>query len=358
MAPRRVLVVAQAFKETLAPAEVARAVAGAARAARLEPAVLVGSDGGDGLLEALSPQLTRRTTHSCEDPLGRALEAEVGWLDERTAVVESRLACGLGLLRPGERDPLVTTTRGVGMLIGEAVGAGAETVYVGLGGSATMDGGLGMARAWGWRARDVAGVELPEGGGALADLARLDPGRRPEARLVGLCDVRNPLTGPRGAGVYAAQKGADAAAERRLAAGLERLAELALEEGRAGLEGLAGAGAAGGLGFGLLFFGAGRLEAGAAWVLDRLGVDELLRGADMVVVGEGAFDGTSLEGKLTGEVLRRAAAAAVPVLLLAPSAAEVPGDVLVESGGGLWTAQELGRRAARGIERAVRLWAL
>jgi glycerate kinase len=354
-AGRRVVVVAQAFKETLPMAQVAAALAAGVRAAGGKPVVLGGSDGGDGLLEALEPRLARRTSYSTEDPLRSPISAEIGWLDDETAVVESRLACGLSLLEPGERAPLQTTTRGVGLLIREAAAAGARRVYVGLGGSATMDGGAGMARAWGWIPRDAAGRELAEGGGALADLAEFVPGTRPGTELVGLCDVRNPLTGEAGARVYAVQKGASPDEVERLARGLERLVAVAAAEGKGSLADVPGAGAAGGLGFGLLLFGGGALRPGADWVLQAVGFGEALERTALVVVAEGAFDSTSLEGKLTGEVLRRAAEARVPALLLAPRASAVPEGVLVESGGGVWSASDLERRAAQATVRALRL---
>jgi glycerate kinase len=347
------LVVAQAFKETLTPEQVAEALSGAVRGAGLDPIVVRGSDGGDGLLDALDGSLQRRTAHAATDPLGRPIRVEVGSLDSESAVIESRLVCGLALLAIPERNPLHTSTRGLGSLIAEVASAGARSVYVGLGGSATMDGGVGMARAWGFVPRAASGKELDEGGGALSELERIDGGEPPAARIVGLCDVRSPLVGPQGARLYARQKGATPDAENRLEAGLRRLVEVTAGQELAGQD---GAGAAGGLGFGLLHFGAGELVAGAPWVLERLGFDELLQGAAMVVTGEGAFDRTSLEGKLTGEVLSRARAADVPAVLLAPQAADVPGGgVVVESGGGRWSAADLARRAHSGIARALRL---
>ncbi len=354
---RRVVVVAQAFKETLPVAEVAAALAAAVGAAGAEAVVLWGSDGGDGLLDAIGSRLLRRTVHPAEDPLRRPVSAEVGWLDGETAVVESRLACGLSLLAQDERAPLTSSTRGVGLLIREVVAAGARRIYVGLGGSATVDGGVGMARAWGWIPRDSSGGELPEGGGALCELASLEPGAHPPAELVGLCDVQSPLTGPRGARVYAAQKGASPADVERLAQGLERLAAVAAAQGEGALANAPGAGAAGGLGFGLLFFGCGSLLPGAPWVLQTGGLADALRGAALVVVGEGAFDRTSLEGKLTGEVIRWATEAGVPVVLLAPRATDVPPGVLVESGGGRWSRTDLEWRAEGAVRRALRLMA-
>ena len=350
-----VLVIAQAFKETFSVAEVADRVGAGVRAAGGEVALVYGSDGGDGLLDALRSGLAGREIHAVADPLGRPVPVEAGWLDGRTAVVESRLVCGLALLAPRERNPLRTSTRGVGELIAHMASLGAERVLVGLGGSATMDGGVGMARAWGWMPRDSRGVPLPEGGGALRRLARLDPGERPGVQLVGLCDVQNPLAGPSGARVYAPQKGASAEQEEELAAGLERLATVCGRWCGGNLAAKPGAGAGGGLGFGILWFGSGELRSGAAWVLDRAGFDSLLDQATLVVTGEGSFDRTSSEGKLTGEVLRRAKGAGVPALILAPQAEGVPEGVLVETGGGIWSGDELERRARDATARAFRL---
>lgn len=350
-----VVIVAQAFKETLPAAQVAAACETAVTAEGGRPVVLLGSDGGDGLLEALGAELRRTTTYRVSGPRGDPVAASVGWLKGGSAVVESRLVCGLSLLPGSQRDPLQATTRGLGELIGLVEADGAASIYVGLGGSATMDGGVGMARAWGWVPRDDAGEPLPEGGGALARLAALEPGRRPGAAIIGLADVRNPLTGPRGARVYAAQKGATAEAEERLAAGLERLVAASRHLGSEALAERPGAGAAGGLGFGIMLFGGGELVPGAGWVLDRLGFDDVVDGVAGVVTGEGAFDATSMDGKLTGEVLRRAEAAGVRTALLAPAASSVPAGVIVESGGGRWDAATLARRARAAVGRMLRL---
>ncbi len=331
-----VLAVAQAFKGSLTLGEVRRALEEGIARAGGDPVVLPGSDGGDGLLEALDREIVRRDTFRVTGPLGDPVEAEIAWLDDTTAVIESRQACGLSLLEPAQRDPTRTTTRGVGDLISQACERGAETVYVGLGGSATMDGGLGMATAWGWT--------LNEG--------TLSAGRTPVARIVGLCDVQSPLLGPHGAARFARQKGATDAQSGELVARLEHL--VAFTAGHA-LAGRPGAGAAGGLGFGILCFADGELVEGAAWVLDRVGFDEALGRAALVLTGEGAFDATSLAGKLTGEVLRRAAERHVPAALVAPSAADVPANVVVETGTGRWSAEDLMRHTELAVRRALRL---
>jgi glycerate kinase len=217
-----------------------------------------------------------------------------------------------------------------------------------------MDGGMGMARSWEWTPRDEAGDALGDGGGELERLATLDVGRHPPVEVVGLVDVRSPLYGIGGAWVFAAQKGAAPEAATALDGGLRRLAAAVGQQGMVWAQ-EAGAGAAGGLGFGILAFAGGRLTPGAPWVLNRLGFHEVLQRATVVIVGEGGFDATSTCGKLTGEVIRAAARAGIRTGLLAPTAVDVPPGVLVEGGGGQWDAAELQRRARTLIQRMLRL---
>lgn len=346
-----VVAVAQAFKESFGVDDVARTYERAIDRAGARPRVIRASDGGDGLLDALSPLVTRWTLHEVADPLLRPVQVRVGWIGD-AAIVESRLAIGLSLLTPDERDPLRTSSRGVGALIAAAAAAGARSVYVGLGGSATMDGGVGMTRVWGAVPCAANGAELGEGGGTLGDLARLSPGTAPAVEVTALCDVANPLLGPRGARAFARQKGATPEGEARLHAGLERLVEVTDGEDAAQE---AGAGAAGGLGFGLRRFAGACLVPGAAWVLDRLGFADALRGAAAVLTGEGAFDRTSLEGKLSGVVLARAEAAGVARILVAPSARQVPAGTVVETDGAPWDLEELEHRAYRAVGHTLRL---
>ncbi|HEX9692151.1 MAG TPA: glycerate kinase [Gemmatimonadales bacterium] len=349
-----VLVLAQAFKETLSAGEVGEAITRGVREAGHEPRVLLGSDGGDGLLEALHGTLTNVTTARVPGPLGLPVRGPVGWLNPTTAVLESRLICGLSLLPHDQRNPLRATTEGVGVATLRAVQQGARRVYVGLGGSATMDGGLGFGRALGWQFLDERGKPVSLGGAGLEQLVSARPAAPPGAHLVGLCDVGNRLLGAAGARVFAAQKGATAEEETRLAGGLERMVAVLGVDG-AGHAELEGAGAAGGLGFGLVHFGGGRLEPGARWVLDRVSFDVALADASCLVVCEGGFDGTSLGGKLVGEGISRAARAGVPVVLLAPVVVgAVPAGAVVETGGGTWDASTLAARACAGLRRALR----
>lgn len=349
----RIVVVGQAFKGSLGAADVARALAAGAARVGGTVDIIVGSDGGDGLLDAIAPP--RRTTHTVTGPLGAPVEAAMGWIDAETAVIESRLACGVAFLPFPQRDPERTTTRGVGELLRIAVDAGARHAIVGLGGSATMDGGLGAARAWGWLARDAAGRDLPDAGKALQHLAALEAPDLLPLDVLALADVDNPLLGRGGAAVYARQKGARGAATDRLMAGLERLVACAAPWGGPELAARPGAGAAGGLGFGLLCFAGARLARGAAWILERAGFDGCVRGADAVLVAEATLDATSFAGKLTGEVLARARAHGVPGAVVTPRARTRPPEITVLSRPGRWSVDDLADIAERAASEALGL---
>jgi len=318
--PDVILVAPAAFKGTLGPRQVAEAISAGARRALPGSAVLQCpiSDGGDGLLDAVLAPGSLREHLRITGPLGEPVSGELGWIDPETAIFESATACGIALLQPDQLDPLRATTRGVGEMVWEAVERGARTVVVGLGGSATVDGGTGAARGLGWSLRDASGAALPEGGGALVQLAMLDGGWGLEARVVALADVTTGLVGPQGAApVFAPQKGAGAEGVKLLTRGLERLGELMARHGRADLATLPGGGAAGGLGAGLAFFAKAQLLPGAEWVLARVGFDAALAKAQLVITGEGSFDRTSLVGKASGEVVRRAQAARKKVAVVA-----------------------------------------
>lgn len=349
----RIVAVGQAFKGSLGAADVARALGAGAADAGVDVEVIVGSDGGDGLLDAMAPP--RRTLHRVTGPMGEPVEAALGWIDAETAVIESRLACGVGHLPFPRRNPERTTTRGVGELLLAAVAAGARQAIIGLGGSATMDGGLGAARAWGWRALDERGRDLPDTGGALQRLASLEPAEPLAVEVLALADVANILLGPAGAAVYARQKGARAAARDRLMGGLERLVSCAARWDGPALAEQPGAGAAGGLGFGLLCFAGARLEPGASWILDRAGLDRVLPGADLVVVAEATFDATSFAGKLTGTVLARARSHGVPAVVVTPRSRTHPPDVTVVAQPGRWSPADLRAVAERAVRETLRL---
>src|SRR5256885_3274208 len=274
--PDVILVAPAAFKGTMGPRQVAEAISAGARRALPGAAVLQCpiSDGGDGLLDAVLPPGSLREHLRVTGPLGEPVSGELGWIDAETAIFESATACGIALLEPDQLDPLRATTRGVGEMLWEAVERGARTVVVGLGGSATVDGGTGAARGVGWSLRDASGAALPEGGGSLVQLAVMDGGWGLEARVVALADVTTALVGPEGAApVFGPQKGAGPEGVKLLSRGLERLGELMARHGRADLATLAGGGAAGGVGAGLACLAQAQVVSGADGVLPRGGLD-------------------------------------------------------------------------------------
>jgi len=353
-----ILVAPAAFKGTLGPRQVADALAVGARRALPDAAVLQCpiSDGGDGLLDAVLAPAALRERLSVTGPLGEPVSGELGWVDPETAIFESATACGIALLKPEQLDPLRATTRGVGELVWEAVERGAKTVVVGLGGSATVDGGTGAARGLGWEFLDAAGASLSEGGGSLAQLAEFDGGWGIAARVIALADVTTPLVGSRGAApVFGPQKGAGPEGVKLLSRGLERLAELMARHGRGDLATLPGGGAAGGLGAGLVCFAKAELAGGAEWVLARVGFDAALAKAQLVITGEGTFDKTSLVGKAPGEVVRRAQAAKTRVAVVAGKIEGLVGLHALDGEGRVLDAAGISALAERAVREAFEL---
>ncbi|HET7559987.1 MAG TPA: glycerate kinase [Limnochordia bacterium] len=300
----RVLIAPDSFKGSLPAGEVAAALArGLARAGwtcELAPI----ADGGEGSLEALTGATGgERRSVRVRGPLGEPVTAEFGILgDGRTAVIEMARASGLTLVAEGARDPLRADTYGTGELMAAALDAGCRNLIVAIGGSATNDGGAGMARALGARLLDRNGAELPPGGAALAKLDRIDAtalkARLQGAQVLVACDVDNPFTGPRGASaVFGPQKGADAAAVRVLDAALTHYAGVIERDLGVAIGELPGAGAAGGLGGGLVAFCGARLAPGVELIFAALKLEERLRTVDLAVTGEGRIDEQTLMGK-------------------------------------------------------------
>jgi glycerate 2-kinase len=328
-----ILLAPTAFKGTLSAAEVVAAMAAGAAAAvpGARARRLPLSDGGNGLLDALdSARPGSWSSVTVTGPLGEPVVAR--FLARGTdAVVETAEACGLHLVPYDRRAPLRATTLGVGELLlaaaaadGAACGAriAAERLVVGLGGSATVDAGAGMAMVLGWRLLDGRGRPIPPGGAGLVELAAIEPPAVPPLLppAVVLADVANPLLGDDGAAsVYAPQKGATPADVAVLEEGLARWSELVLRDLGHRVAELPGAGAAGGLGAAFAAYLDAPPRSGSDWILEAVGFDELLASAALVVTGEGSWDRQSSMGKITGEVLRRARDVGVPVLLVAGS---------------------------------------
>ncbi|WP_243382710.1 glycerate kinase [Geothrix alkalitolerans] len=294
------------------------------------------ADGGEGTVEALVAATGGRLMHTeVRGPLGEPVRAHWGISgDGGTAFIEMASASGLPLVPKERRDPRVTSTFGTGELMKAALDAGLRTIVIGIGGSATNDGGTGMARALGVRFLDAEGRDLPEGGAALARLARidlsgLDP-RLAEASVMVACDVDNPLCGPRGASaVYGPQKGATPEMVRELDAALGVFAEVAKAATGRDIALLPGAGAAGGLGAGLLFFTPASLRPGVSIVLETTGFEALAQRADLVITGEGRTDFQTAMGKAPVGVAVVAKRHGVPVVCIAGGLGDGADDVLV-----------------------------
>jgi glycerate kinase len=324
----KIVVAPNAFKGSLTAVEASNAIAtGLARVFPEAELVLVPiADGGDGTMEALVAVAGGELrSHRVTGPLGEPVTGDFGLIHAgRTAIIEMAKVAGLALVPPGRRNPAVATTAGVGELLRHTLELGARDFVVGIGGSATNDAGAGMAQALGFRLRDAAGRDLPYGGAALAQLAAIDArGVDPRWKEVSVqvaCDVTNPLTGPEGASaVYGPQKGATPAMVRELDAALVHFAEIVRRDLGMDVMSLPGGGAAGGLGAGLVAFLGARLRPGAEMVLELVGMRERLRGADLVVTGEGQIDAQTAFGKAPARVAELARDLGIPAVALAGS---------------------------------------
>ena len=319
----RVLICPDKFAGTLGARDAAGAIAAGWRSARPADDLVERplADGGPGFVDVLDGALAgKRAAVMTVDPLGRPVTAEILVAGD-TAYVESADACGLHLLSGTERDPLITSSYGVGLLVTAAADAGVAEIVIGLGGSATNDGGSGMLAALGAVPVDAEGRPLPPGGAALAACTDVvGTIGLPRVRLVGATDVNSPLTGIFGASaVFGPQKGASREDVLVLDAALERFAAVLsdnLPGCPADLAARPGAGAAGGLGAAILALG-GDLRSGIGLVRELIGLDAALESADLVVTGEGSLDDQSLRGKVVAGVAAAARDRGVPCVVVA-----------------------------------------
>ena len=301
--PVRILIAPDKFKGSLSAPAAAEAIARGLRSvwpdAQLDLAPI--ADGGEGFAEALKVALGAEWVNvASEDALGRAIAARYAWLDgERLAILEISEASGLHRIAPHERDPLRADTFGTGILIAHAIARGARRIHVGLGGSATTDGGAGMARALGFRFLDGEGRDFSAAPGALQSVAQIvRPADRVLPEIFAASDVQNPLLGERGAArVYGPQKGADAAAVALLDRALTRLADVCAADLGCDHRDVPGSGAAGGLGFGLLSFCNAKIRPGFEMISETLHLGRRIAAADLVITGEGRIDDQTLDGK-------------------------------------------------------------
>jgi glycerate kinase len=280
------------------------------------------ADGGEGTASVLVESCRGEwcTAGKVTGPLPEMeLDASYGWLPEsRTAVVEMAQASGLALLPIGKRNPLLTTTLGTGELMAAAARRRARRILLALGGSATVDGGTGAARALGWRFLDGQGREVPLGGGYLNKIERLVAPTRKLPAVDVLCDVKNPLCGTQGAArVFGPQKGATPAMVEQLEQGLLHLAHVVRRQLAVELLEIPGGGAAGGFGAGAVAFFHARLLPGISVVMETIGLERALRDADWVISGEGCFDAQSLEGKVVSGVCEAARRLGVRIAIIA-----------------------------------------
>ena len=324
----KVVIVPQSFKGGLSGLEAAKAIHQGVLDVfpDAEGVQIPVADGGDGTLDALvRNQGGELVTSRVTGPLGAPVSALWGiMVDGGTAVIEMARASGLALVPPRHRNPRVTTSYGTGEIIAEALDRGYRRIIVGLGGSATNDGGVGMAQALGVHFLDSSGKELPPGGAALYKLARIDmSGLRlgvMEAQITAATDVTNPLCGPNGASaIYGPQKGASPGVVEELDTALDRLSGVIKRQLGLDLRDQARAGAAGGLAAGLVAFTNARIESGIDLVCDVLKFNDHLEGADLIITGEGRADASTAFDKAPVGVARRAKSRGIPVVLLVGS---------------------------------------
>lgn len=329
----RILVATDKFKGSLTAAEAVDAIClGLEQAlpeARLHKLAL--ADGGEGTVELFVKSFGGQIVE-CDttDALGRPLRARYGWTpSQHQAVIEMNAAAGLAQIPEGDRDVLRASTFGVGTMMIDAARRGARRIVVGLGGSATNDAGVGLAAALGYRFLDVRGSPLTPVPRNLPEIHRIERARRvftPE--VVAVSDVQNPLLGPTGsARIYGPQKGADAATIEVLERNVAHLLDLVRRDLHCDFHNVPGAGAAGGLGFGLLTFCQATLRSGFDTFADLLGLDRLIHDVDLVITGEGSLDPQTLDGKGPGGVARRAKALGKPVIAFA---GRIAGEPLLE----------------------------
>ncbi len=327
----KILIAPDSFKDALSALEVADSLGKGLRKALPDAQIRIVpmADGGEGTVESLIDATGGRLVGvRVRDPLMREVESSFGISgDGEMAVIEMAAASGLQLIGTEERNPWITTTFGTGELIRAALDHGCRTILLGIGGSATNDGGTGMAEALGARFLDAGGNPVAPGGGALGGISRIDVSgldrRIINTRVLVACDVTNPLTGPEGASrVYGPQKGADETMAGKLDENLAGFAALIRDQLGKEVDRVPGAGAAGGLGAGLIAFLGARLIEGVPAIAERIGLEEKVKWADLVITGEGSMDFQTRFGKTPFGVARIAKAHDKPVIAVAGSLGE------------------------------------
>jgi glycerate 2-kinase len=326
----KIVIAPDSFKESLTALEAATAIEKGLKKNLPEASFIKVpmADGGEGTVQSLVDATGGKIiTKTVTGPLGTPVEAFFGISgDEKTAVIEMAAASGIQLVPPQDRNPLVTTTRGTGELISAALDYGVSHIIIGIGGSATNDGGAGMARALGIMLLDSDGKEIGEGGGSLSTLSTVNMDgidKRLESVIIEVaCDVDNPLTGLRGAShIFGPQKGATPDMVAVLDNNLHHFADIIRNDLGKDIELVPGAGAAGGLGGGLMAFLSAELKRGVDIVLEATKLETHLLDADFVITGEGKIDGQTIFGKTPVGVAKTAKRHNVPVIAIAGNVA-------------------------------------
>jgi glycerate 2-kinase len=358
----QILIAPDKFKESLTAQEVAYAIRDGVSAVLPQANfdIVPVADGGEGtagiFLTAMAGEWVEAATH---DALGRPVNASYAWMNERKlAVIEMSAASGLWRIESRERDPLRAHTLGTGELIADAISRGAKQLLVGLGGSATNDAGVGMATALGWKFLDEANNTLAPYPAEFRKISKILPPSTPlSCRVTGLCDVGNPLLGDAGATrIFGPQKGASPEMLVRLENSLTHLARLCSDQFGKDLSPVPGAGAAGGLGFGLLMFLQATLESGFRAISRLMDLESRVSAADLVITGEGRLDAQSLQGKAPFEISQLAQRQGKPVIGFAGIIeGELPGfDACIPIANGPLTLEESRAHAADLLRAAAR----
>ena len=336
---KKIIIASDSFKGCLSSLDVARAAEAGIRKI-LPDCEVIGipvADGGEGTTEALVDAMSGRYVEcDVHDPLMNPIQVKYGILgDGVTAVIEMASASGLTLVPPALRNPMLTTTYGTGELIKDALQRGCNSFLIGIGGSATNDGGTGMLQALGFRFYDKNGMELGKGGQILEHIARIDfenviPAIK-ESVFTIACDVNNPFSGENGAAfIYARQKGADDNMIRLLDTGLKKFAKVIHDSTGKDIDPIPGAGAAGGLGGGFLAFLPATLKPGIQMVLETLNFDRRIQNADLIITGEGKLDRQTGMGKTTAGILEAGKRQNIPVIAIGGVVEET--DALMQQG--------------------------
>ena len=321
---KKIVVASDSFKGSLTSSQVADAVEQGVHEEfpDCEVIKLAVADGGEGTMDALVATLGGQFIETgVQDPLGRPINARYAIINSTTAVIEMSRASGLPLLKPDERNPLKTSTYGTGQLVADAISKGCRKIIMGIGGSATNDAGTGMLEALGYRFMDAYGNLLKAYGESLGKIRHIDTSKAmtglKDVEFIVACDVDSPFCGLQGAAhVYAPQKGATPEMVEALDEGMRAFSQIIYKETETDVMNIKGAGAAGGLGGALKAFLHADLQRGADIVLDAVGFDQAIEGADLIITGEGKIDSQTLTGKLPYVVSQRAMAKNIPVIAI------------------------------------------